>query len=145
MRRTIFAMFVFIFCLSWAEVKVEKVLETTSIKEYNQWVKRFKTEYPELRRIYVTAKLIKKTRKNESRYNIYYYDEDGKRDHTEELMGNVFIKTSPYYNAVGIYTSDHPYIWPSRTIIKNSRSEIVLDTVHLYLAFIRLIQISQYF
>lgn len=136
MHKIALLIFVVIVCLLWADVKVEKVLETTHVKEYNQWVKRFKTEYPELKRIYVTAKLIKKTGKNESRYSIYYYDEEGKREHTEEVMGNVLIETSPYYNAVGIYTSDHPYIWPSRTIIKNSRNEIVLNTVHLYLAFI---------
>ena len=59
MRRMILATFVFIFSLSWAEVKVEKVLETTSIKEYNQWVKKNKARYPGLKRYYLNTEGIK--------------------------------------------------------------------------------------
>jgi len=53
MQKMILAILTFIFCLLWAEVKVEKVLETTSIKEYNQWVKRNKARCRDLKLVYI--------------------------------------------------------------------------------------------
>ena len=85
MRRMILATFVFIFSLSWAEVKVEKVLETTSIKEYNQWVKKNKAQYPGLKRYYLNTEGIKWGKE----WKIYYYNEDG------DLQKEELIKAKP--------------------------------------------------
>ncbi|MGQ9847753.1 MAG: hypothetical protein ACUVQP_09700 [Bacteroidales bacterium] len=59
MRRFILALATFIFCSFWAEVNVEKVLETTSIKKYNQWVKKNKARYPGLKPVYIQHEKIK--------------------------------------------------------------------------------------
>jgi WD40 repeat protein len=80
MQRIILTIFTFIFCLSWAEVKVEKVLETTSIKEYNQWVKQNKAKYPGLRRYYLKVECIKWGKE----WKVSYYSEDG--DLTKEEL-----------------------------------------------------------
>ena len=132
MPRIILAMFTFILCLSWAEVKVEKVLETTSIKEYNQWVKKNKAKYPGLNFIYVNAELEEKTKEGR-RYKIHYYDENGNKKHTEEVKGNIDVIVSPYMDAVGIYTCA-PYR-PADAVIKNEKGETILIT-HGFLAFV---------
>ena len=90
MHRTILLMLTFIFCLSWADVKVEKVLETTSIKEYNQWVKKNRTRYPGLKPYSVKAEGLR----------IYYYDEDGK------IAKEELLKAKPGWD---IWTFDFPY------------------------------------
>ncbi|MCX7996035.1 MAG: hypothetical protein N3A65_09770, partial [candidate division WOR-3 bacterium] len=138
MRRIILAILTFIFCLLWAEVKVEKMLETTSIKEYNQWVTRNKAKYPELRPIYVNAKQAGRTQDEGYKYKIYYYDENGEKKDAEEVNGLVTVDVSPYYDAVGIFWSDTtlPYANPSRSIIKNQYGEIIVDTQHVYFAFV---------
>jgi len=138
MRRIILTILTFIFCLSWAEVKVEKVLETTNIKEYNQWVKKNKGKYPELMPVYVNARQVEKMKDGTYKYIISYYDEEGKKRRAEEINGYVFVKVSPYYNAVGIFVSDTntPYVARPKAIIKNQYGEIICDTQHVYLAFV---------
>lgn len=132
MRKIVFAMFTFIFGLLWAEVKVEKILETTDVREYNQWVKENKAKYPGLNFIYVNAKIEKKTKEGR-RYRIYYYDEDGNEKYIEEVKGNTEVLVSPYFDAVGIYTCARHMA--TKAVIKNGQGETILET-HGYLAFI---------
>ncbi len=138
MQRISLTILTFIFCLSWAEVRVEKVLETTSIKEYNQWVKKNKGKYPGLMPIYVNVKQVEKIEDGTYKYIIFYYDEEGKKRRSEEINGYVFVKVSPYYDAVGIFMSDTntPYALRSRSIIKDQYGEIICDTQDVYLAFV---------
>lgn len=138
MAKVILTLLTFAFCLLRAEVKVEKVLETTSVKEYNQWVKMNKAKYPRLSPIYVTVMQMEGTKAHSYRYLITYYDEEGERGSIEEVEGLVEVNVSPYYEAVGIFWSDttSPYAYPSRSIIKNQHGEIVVDTQHVYLAFV---------
>jgi hypothetical protein len=81
MRKIIFIILAFALCFLWAEVKVEKVLETTSIKEYNQWVKKNKAKYPGLAPYYFKVECIKWGKE----WKVYYYNEDGKLSR-EELL-----------------------------------------------------------
>jgi len=90
MQKMILAILTFIFCLLWADVKVEKVLETTSIKEYNQWVKRNKARYPGLKPYLVKAEGRK----------IYYYNEDG------DAIKEEILKAKPGWD---IWTLNFPY------------------------------------
>ncbi|MGQ9702940.1 MAG: hypothetical protein ACUVQT_10905 [bacterium] len=97
MRRLILALATFIFCSLWAEVRVEKVLETTSIKEYNQWVKKNKAKYPGLKPYYLKTECIKWGKE----WKIYYYNEEG------NLWKEELLKAKP---GSDIYVRDYPYI-----------------------------------
>lgn len=91
MHKIVLAIFTFIFCLSWAEVKVEKVLETTSIKEYNQWVMANKTECPELEPILIQTSCEIKGKLR--RYTINYYQPDGEKL-KEEILEDSLLYVS---------------------------------------------------
>ncbi|MEO0267692.1 MAG: hypothetical protein ABIM36_06100, partial [candidate division WOR-3 bacterium] len=58
MKKVIFLISLLFFILK-AEIKIEKVLDTESISEYNRWVKENKSKYPELEPIYFQIKQIK--------------------------------------------------------------------------------------
>ncbi|MCK4250697.1 hypothetical protein KAX97_04590 [candidate division WOR-3 bacterium] len=96
MRRIIFAMFTFIFCLSWAEVKVEKVLETTSIKEYNQWVKQNKVKCPKLEPILIQSS--HEIRGVLRQYTIRYYNQNGEKLKEETLQDSLLSIYVPFTN-----------------------------------------------
>uniref|UniRef100_A0A7V3RGY1 WD40 repeat domain-containing protein n=1 Tax=candidate division WOR-3 bacterium TaxID=2052148 RepID=A0A7V3RGY1_UNCW3 len=71
----------FAVCFIWAEVKVEKVLETTSTEEYNQWIVKNKKCLPGLRPILVdvepqSIRGIEDTVNAE--HKIYYYSDSGR-------------------------------------------------------------------
>lgn len=120
MHRTILLMITFIFCLSWADVKVEKVLETTSIKEYNQWVKKNKAKYLRLKSYLVRTEGSK----------IYYYDEDGKAIKEEMLKAkpgwDIWTFDFPYQGIVMVCESDLSLgeVSPALHTIKNRKGNI---------------------
>lgn len=87
MQRVILATLVFIFCLSWAEMKVEKVLETTSIKEYNQWVKKNRAKYPRLRPIFIQFSMEWKDKMR--KYIIEYYSDNGAKLKEEKITDSL--------------------------------------------------------
>ncbi len=104
----ILAILTFISCLLWADVKVEKVLETTSIKEYNQWVKKNKARYPGLKPYYLKVECIKWGKK----WKIYYYNEDG------DLWKEELIEAKPGY---WLYVRDYSQ-WGKIMIIESDSS-----------------------
>ena len=144
MRRMILATFVFIYFLSWAEVRVEKVLETTSIKEYNQWVKKNKTKYPRLKPIYIQHEMTKigksstavdyepertfdppSTNPFINEYNVRYYDEDGDIVKEEIIRGYVAVQVSLDFDEILINKRDHPWYPEKRiSIVKDNRGNI---------------------
>jgi hypothetical protein len=106
MKRIILGALAFAVCLFWAEVKVEKVLETTSIKGYNQWVKKNKTRYPELRPYYLNVECIKWSKG----LKISYYDEDGNSTKEELLKAklgwSIYARDFPYQGVVLLLEND---------------------------------------
>lgn len=89
-----------------AQVKVEKVLETSSVADYNKWVQENKEKYPELQPIYFQIEKIKAGRTVQdapktfnpppdhpgvSKYNIYYCDDEGRVIKDETITGYVKI------------------------------------------------------
>lgn len=138
MHRKILLMLTFIFCLSWTEVKVEKVLETTSIKEYNQWVKQNKVKCPTLKPELV---LVKQTRNSKtagsynevfsiertfsppisspfnSEYKIYYYDSVGNLKNIQVERGYISVWLYDEEGYIRIIRHDHP-VYPSRSILE---------------------------
>jgi len=144
MTRIIFAIFAFIFCSLWAEVRVEKIAEIKSIKEYNQWVKKNKAKYPGLKPIYIQHELIKRGRSRTTvdyeperafdppstnpfinEYNVRYYDEDGNVVKEEIIKGYVAVKVSLNFDEVLINKRDHPWYPEKRiNIVKDNRGNI---------------------
>jgi len=106
MYRIILAMLVFIFCLSWAEVKVEKVLETTSIKGYNQWVKKNKAKYPDLEPILVQSSY--EVRGALRQYTVKYYNQNVGKLKEETLQDNLLTVMVTYTNDRAIYCKKNP-------------------------------------
>lgn len=68
MLKTLIITLIIQICILWGEAKVEKVLETKSISEYNLWVKANKIKYPLLQPYIVRTEDL----------NAYYYDSDGR-------------------------------------------------------------------
>ena len=56
-----------------AEIKIEKILETESISQYNKWVKKNKERYPGLMPMYFKVEMIN----NMKKYKIQYFNEEG--------------------------------------------------------------------
>jgi hypothetical protein len=87
-------------------VKVEKVLETTSIKEYNQWVSKNKTKYSGLKPFYLKSETIKWGKE----YKVYYYDEDGNLRKQELIKARpgkwLSMNTSPYDGIIVLAESE---------------------------------------
>ncbi|MCK4790391.1 MAG: hypothetical protein KAV87_42030 [Desulfobacteraceae bacterium] len=135
MRRTILLMLTFIFCLSWAEVKVEKVLETTSIKEYNQWVQRNKAKYPDLKSVLVdyTGDFVKYSPLK--KYTISYYTESGDRVHEEIIEDSItFVRIPVTNDRILIRTPGGEFV-TLKTVVKNTKGEIIF-TVPYGIAYV---------
>ncbi|MGQ9702028.1 MAG: WD40 repeat domain-containing protein [bacterium] len=96
MWRNFLLILISIFCFCWAEVKVEKVLETTSIKEYNQWVKKNKARYPGLEPILVRTS--HELRGTQHWYTVSYYNQDGERIKEEVLEDSLLSPYVPFTN-----------------------------------------------
>ncbi len=144
MRRIILAIATFIFCLFGAEVRVEKVLETTSVKEYNQWVKKNRAKYPGLKPIYIQTEIIKGARSRAAvdyepektfdpspdnpfinEYRIRYYNENGDVVKEEIIRGYVAVRVSLNFDEVLINKRDHPWYPENRiNIVKDKRGNI---------------------
>ncbi|MEO0095223.1 MAG: hypothetical protein ABIL66_04950 [candidate division WOR-3 bacterium] len=144
MHRIILAIITFIFCLLWAEVKVEKVLETTSIKEYNQWVKRNKEKYPGLKLIYIQCETVREPDLRRLRdyvpektfdppptnpftyeYKVSYYDDNGKIVKDEIISGYAAVYLSPNFDEILISKRDHPSYPEKRiTIVKDKKGNV---------------------
>ncbi len=136
MKRLILAISAFFFCFSRAEVKVEKVLETTSIKEYNQWVKKNRARYPGLRPVYIKSIMIRRVKEkklHKKYYKICYYDKNGRITDVEEIKGN-WVRVSPFFDMVEILESG-PY-YCAKTILKDKKGDVILiDSSGFYLEF----------
>ncbi len=120
MHRTILLMITFIFCLSWADVKVEKVLETTSIKEYNQWVQRNKAKYPDLEPILVQSSY--EVRGALRQYTVRYYNQNGERIKEEVLEDSRHTVMVTYTNDRAIHCKKNPD-FTYDVIIKDAKGE----------------------
>lgn len=105
MKKVIFLISLLFFILK-AEIKIEKVLVTESISEYNRWVKENKSKYPELEPIYFQIKQIKDGKYQPDApitfdpppehpstdiYEIYYYDYE-KLSKIEQIIGYIEIR-----------------------------------------------------
>lgn len=138
MRKVITLILTIIVCLAWADVSVKKILETKSIKKYNQWIDQHKDECPVLKPKLVIIKQTKALPKIQSyeeiqqiertlypsennpyikKYEIIYYDNLGNYRYTQTINGYVDIwqyKDSEY---LAVIRHDHP-IYPSKSIMK---------------------------
>jgi|GEM_PF-4150912 len=97
MRRC-FLLLLILFSQVFAGLRVEKVLDVKSIKEYNQWVKANRDRYPGLLPVYVGAERIEEESWYRGpgdwhdKYRIEYYDEDGNVVKEEIIEGWVSVK-----------------------------------------------------
>jgi hypothetical protein len=84
MSRALLIIFSLIFNLLQAELRVEKVLETTTVKAYNQWIKANKENFPELKPTFIQ---VEDSVINDRRtIKIFYYNEDGEIVNKEEIL-----------------------------------------------------------
>jgi len=122
MRRIILAILTFAFCHLWAEVKVEKVLETTSVKKYNQWVKKNKAKYPGLKPYYLKTECIKWGKE----WKVYYYNEDGNLRKEELLKAKpgwwLYVSGESFLGKVVVTESDS-FLGESSPIIYTIKNE----------------------
>lgn len=92
--------------ISSAELKVEKVLETESIEEYNQWVMRQKAEYPRLKPFYLNVEQVK----SDKEWKVIYFDDDGTVAKEEVLKAKpgwwLHVHHSSYGGIVFVVESD---------------------------------------
>jgi hypothetical protein len=138
MRKMILAILTFALCLSWAEVKVEKVLETTNTEKYNQWVVKNRTDVPCVRPILVDLEAYNIKSMEDTvniEHKIYYYSESGK------LIKEEIIRESDVYFYIP-KTMDRIFIVKSRykggvdyRKVKNAKGETVL-TLKVPMAYI---------
>ena len=106
MRRC-FSLLLILFSWVFAGLRVEKVLESAGVKEYNHWVKVNREKYPELKPVYITAQIEGEDEKGFRLWEICYYDEDGnviKR----EIERASWVRVSSDYDEVYITKVDHP-------------------------------------
>jgi len=126
----ILAILTFIFCLLWADVKVEKVLETTSIKEYNQWVKRNKARYRGLKPIYITVEQIHKSTSENDRdkYKINYFNANGDLEKQEFIEGWFEMAILSDGEFLFIAQREHKYYPINETrILKNKNGDTLIN------------------
>jgi len=75
-------------------IKVEKILNTKSIKEYNQWVKKYKTDYPLLEPFLIDIKGL----------TAFHYNQNGRLVNEESFTTKegwgMHIHTAPYIGIV---------------------------------------------
>lgn len=139
--------FLLIPMISYSQVIVEKIFETSSLADYNKWVQENKEKYPELQPIYFQIKKVKdgKYVQNAPRtftpppdhpavdkYEIYYYTEGKKNKESISGYLSFFIYDESEY--IGIRRLDHPSEFgKSIFIIKNKeRNELFqLNDIHL--------------
>ncbi len=134
MRKIIMAIFFLVFCLSWADVKVEKVLETTSIKEYNQWVKKNRVMYPELEPILVQSSYAVKGALRQ--YTIRYYNQDSERVNEEVLDDGLLSVYVPYTND-RLISRRKQHGDANEVTVKNADGQILFkrDDIRTHLAY----------
>jgi hypothetical protein len=130
MLRVIILLFSISFSFLSAELKIEKVLETTSINEYNQWIKENKLKYPALKPVLV--KSVMKPEEKIMRYDVIYYTENGEEQKKETFEGENLAVEVPLTNDRVIITRRKDGKEPEfeRVTVKNSEGEILfsLDT-----------------
>lgn len=124
--------------LANARVNVKKLLETNSIKEYNQWITAHKNECPIFlpktvfvnktkdlpkNMSYETIKNIERTfyPSNDSKYvneyELNYYDSEGNYRYTQTINGYVSVWQYVGSTYLGVLRHDHP-IYPSKSIME---------------------------
>jgi len=94
--KLLFVIFLLIPIILPAQVKVEKVLETTSVAEYNRWVKENKEKYSGLKAVYINIENVENMRK----YKVQYWDKDGNLIKEETIEGWCLVRPE------NIYTKD---------------------------------------
>lgn len=136
-----------------AEVKIETILETTQIKEYNNWIKNTESINFGINPIYIKFYLIKDigstierkkydperslnpspTNPYTRKYKISYFNEDGRLNKEEEIMGYVAVKLSLNFDEVLIIQKDHP-INPEKTVttIKDRNGNVVFSSNNIF-------------
>jgi hypothetical protein len=127
-----------------AEIKIEKILETESISEYNKWVKKNKERYPGLMPMYEIKwikrgeeanpsiaeereKLMKAEKGMEpvpqnpfvSQIKVSYYDKDGKFSKEEIYTGYLDVMgwRGANFSYLIIRKKDHPLLTSEKLII----------------------------
>jgi hypothetical protein len=113
-----------------AELKIEKVLETTSINEYNQWVKENKSKYPSLKPVLV--KSVTEVKGGKTQYDVTYYTGDGQEFKKEVFDDKNFSVEVPLTNDRIIIIKRTYDKEPKleRVIVKNAEARVLfsLDT-----------------
>jgi len=108
-----------------SQIKVKKILESKSVKEYNQWVTKNIAKYPGLKAVLVdyTGYYKKSPLK---RYEINYYTERGDRLSSEVIEDSQTEIYVPVTNdRVLIYKPGSEFI-TLQTTVKNSKGETIL-------------------
>ena len=135
MRKTFTLILILVIYFAWGDIKIEKILETGNIEEYNQWVADNKTKHADLRPIYIQIKLVKEAKSANSyaevmaiertfepsinshyvsEYMILYYDRSGELKKTGNESGYLSVWPYTEFDYVRIVKHDHP-IYPSRS------------------------------
>jgi len=93
-------------CSLWADIKVEKVAEIKSIKEYNQWIKSNNITEQELSRIKIKSEKIV----HGDEYRILYYNADGYvfMEETLNAKPNIWLGVSVFNNVGHLVTIESP-------------------------------------
>jgi hypothetical protein len=138
MRRIILVLICQVLCLMWADVKIEKVFQSSNTVEYNQWVAKHQKDLPCLKPILVDIDAYDIKDASDTlnvEHKIYYYSKIGmeiekeiirERDvyfYIPKTMDRIFITKSRYKEGV------------ESRMIKNSRGETVLIPQN-YIAYI---------
>jgi|GEM_PF-6094871 len=119
MRRC-FIFGLFSFSMIFGKMKIERILETTDVREYNRWVMTHRREHPGLKSVYILAEQIgvrEGIRKEIigtkiKSYRIHYYDANGNEVKTEVVEGhNMEIIFSPEHDRMIIkeWKDEPPY------------------------------------
>jgi len=115
-------------CISWGEVKVEKILETHNVNEYNQWILANQQKYINLEPVLISA--VTDNQGGKIQHIIDYYQISGSR-RSREIVSNdsnatyIDVSVSNTHNRLHIFKFRANEIF--ETIIKDSEGEVILS------------------
>jgi len=97
-----------LFSFTQGGIKVEKVLETTSIQEYNRWLKTNK-ESPKINPVHIRVTRSQTATPILHEYRIEYYNEEGRKVKEENIVDSMaYVYVSPSCDRVVISKGNRP-------------------------------------